>query len=65
MTCEDTGKSRKHSVASLGKNSDVQIVRATGGELFLVNTSASSITLLAQELFGFNVGEFKEIPAGR
>ena len=42
----------------------VKCVICKNGEMFLLNTSEAAVRLGPCELFGFNVGNFKEVFAG-
>ena len=48
----------------LQRNANVQVALTASGQLWLLNKTTQLIELQHGELFGFNVGQYSEIPAG-
>lgn len=56
---------RPEGCTVLAKEPNVQCVLTTLGSIWLLNRSNQCVNLEPQELFGFNVGSFQEVNAGK
>ena len=48
----------------LPRHNGVHVVLTSAGAWFLLNKGDACVEMTAQEIYGFNVGDFKEIPSG-